>query len=84
MRSYAIVLKATNADSQGGTDTGVTQSFTLKFEDDWAGKEAGNPGQVSFNIDKSKTVSIGSWFTANSDTIVTKIDGQDLPSDSWL
>ena len=62
----------------------VRRLVTLKFEDDWAGKQDNLASTVDFRIDQTTHIPIASGFNTNADTVTITIDGQDLPSDSWL
>ena len=49
VKTFAFSVTAKNSGSTA-TDPGVTQTFNLVFDDDWAGKQADLPSPVSFKI----------------------------------
>ena len=83
VKTFAFSVTAKNSGSTA-TDPGVTQTFNLVFDDDWAGKQADLASQVSFKIGKVTSFSIVSGFTANSDTVITTIDSQAFNTQNWV
>ena len=83
VKTFAFSVTAKNSGSTA-TDPGVTQTFNLVFDDDWAGKLADLPSPVNFKIGQAKSFSVSSGFTANFNTAVTTIDSQAFNTQNWV